>query len=40
MRSVADKCRKQGSFDVASHLFVRLGDKVKAMKCLIELADQ
>lgn len=40
MKSVADKLRKQGSFDLASNLFVRLGDKVKAMKCLIELADQ
>lgn len=40
MKTVADRCRKQGTFDLASNLFVRLGDKVKAMKCLIELADQ
>lgn len=40
MRNVADKCRKQGSFEIASQLNVRLGDKSKAMKCLIELGDQ
>ena len=40
MKSVADKLRKQGRFYLASNLFVRLGDKFKAMKCLIELADQ
>lgn len=40
IRNVADKLRKQGSFDIASQLYVRLGDKSKAMKCLIELGDQ
>lgn len=40
MKTVADRCRKQGAFELASNLFVRLSDKVKAMKCLIESADQ
>jgi intraflagellar transport protein 140 len=40
IRNVADRLRKQGSFDIASQLYVKLGDKSKAMKCLIELGDQ
>ena len=39
MKTLAEKCRKQGSFEMASNLFVRLGDKERALKCLIELGD-
>lgn len=39
MKTLAQKCRKQGSFETASNLYVRLGDKEKALKCLIELGD-
>lgn len=35
MKTLAEKCRKQGSFETASNLYVRLGDKEKALKCLI-----
>ena len=40
IRTLADKCRKTGSFEQASQLFTQLGDRVKAMKSLIELGDQ
>lgn len=39
MKTVAEKCRKQGSFKIASGLYMRLGDKIKSLKCLIELGD-
>ena len=39
MKTVGDKLRKQGNFDLASQFYVRLGDKIKAMKCLIEQGD-
>lgn len=39
MKTLAEKCRKQGSFEMASNLYVRLGDKEKSIKCLIELGD-
>lgn len=35
MKTLAQKCRKQGSFETASNLYVRLGDKERALKCLI-----
>jgi intraflagellar transport protein 140 len=38
-RTIAEKCRKQGSFELASNLYVKLADKIKALKCLIELGD-
>ena len=40
MRTLADKCRKTGSFEQASQLYTQLGDRVKAIKSLIELGDQ
>ena len=39
MKTLAEKCRKQGSFEMASNLYVRLADKERAIKCLIELGD-
>jgi intraflagellar transport protein 140 len=39
MKTLAEKCRKQGTFELASNLYVKLGDKVKSLKCLIELGD-
>lgn len=39
MKTVAEKCRKQGSFDMASNLYLRTGDKITSLKCLIELGD-
>lgn len=39
MKTIAEKCRKQGSFELASNLYVRLGDKEKALKCLIQLGS-
>jgi len=38
-KTIAEKCRKQGSFELASNLYVKLGDKIKSLKCLIELGD-
>lgn len=38
-RTIAENCRKQGSFELASTLYVKLADKVKALKCFIELGD-
>ena len=38
-KTIAEKCRKQGSFELASNLYVKLGDKIKCLKCLIELGD-
>lgn len=35
MKTLAEKCRKQGSFEMASNLYVRLADKERAIKCLI-----
>ena len=39
MKTLAEKCRKQGSFLIASNLYLRFGDKERAIKCLIELGD-
>lgn len=39
MKTVAEKCRKQSNFELASNLYLRLGDKERAIKCLIELGD-
>ena len=39
MKTLAEKCRKQGSFEIASNFYVRLADKERAIKCLIELGD-
>jgi len=36
---VAEKCRKQGSFEMASNLYLKLGEKQTSLKCLIELGD-
>ncbi len=38
-KTIAQKCRKQGSYEMASNLYVKLGDKIKSLKCLIELGD-
>ena len=38
-KTIAEKCRKQGSFELASNLYVKLGEKIKCLKCLIELGD-
>lgn len=34
-KTIAEKCRKQGSFELASNLYVKLADKIRALKCLI-----
>ncbi len=39
MNIVAEKCRKQSSYEIASNLYVRLGDRIQALQCLIELGD-
>lgn len=39
IKTVAEKCRKQGSFELASNLYVKVGDKITSLKCLIELGD-
>jgi intraflagellar transport protein 140 len=36
---IAEKCRKQGSFEIASNLYIKVGDKITSLKCLIELGD-
>ena len=36
---VAEKCRKQGSYETASDLYLKLGEKMTSLKCLIELGD-
>lgn len=39
IKTVAETCRRQGSFELASNLYIRLADKIKSLKCLIELGD-
>jgi intraflagellar transport protein 140 len=39
IKTVAEKCRKQGSFELASNLYLKVGDKITSLKCLIELGD-
>ena len=39
IKTVAEKCRKQGSFELASNLYLKVGDKTTSLKCLIELGD-
>ncbi len=35
MKTIAEKCRKQGSFEIASNLYIKVGDKITSLKCLI-----
>lgn len=39
IKTIAEKCRKQGSFELASNLNLKVGDKITSLKCLIELGD-
>lgn len=39
IRSVAKLCKRQGSFQIACKIFTKLGEKLKAFKCLIRLGD-
>lgn len=39
IKTVAEKCRKQNSFELASNLYLKVGDKITSLKCLIELGD-
>lgn len=39
IKTIAEKCRKQGSFEMASNLNLKVGDKITSLKCLIELGD-
>jgi len=36
METVANHCKKLGNFLLASQYFIKLGQKEKAMKCLIK----
>jgi intraflagellar transport protein 140 len=36
---IAEKAKKMGNFDVASKIYISLGERVKAMKALIKLGD-
>ena len=38
-RSIAKLCKRQGSFQAACKIFTKLGEKLKAFKCLIRLGD-
>lgn len=37
LMTIADHLKKQGNFALASQYYIKVGDKVKAMKCLINL---
>ena len=39
IRLIAKKAKKQGNFELASKYYIELGEKVKAIKCLIKLGD-
>ncbi|CAG9334634.1 unnamed protein product [Blepharisma stoltei] len=39
IRSIAKLCKRQGSFQMACKLFTKLGEKLKAFKCLLRLGD-
>ncbi len=36
---VAERCKKMGNFEMASKIYIQLGDRVKAVKALIKLGD-
>ena len=36
---ISKKAKKQGNFELASKYYIELGEKVKAIKCLIKLGD-
>lgn len=39
IRLISKKAKKQGNFELASKYYIELGEKVKAIKCLIKLGD-
>lgn len=39
IRLISKKAKKQGNFELASKFYIELGEKVKAIKCLIKLGD-
>lgn len=38
-RNIAQKAKKQGNYQLASHLYLQLGEKLKVAKCLVKLGD-
>lgn len=36
---VAEKAKKMGNFEMASKIYIQLGDRVKAVKALIKMND-
>jgi len=36
---IAEKAKKMGNHDLASKIFIQLGERVKAVKALIKLGD-
>src|SRR5690349_7278697 len=39
MRSVAKNAKRQGNFGLASTLYMQVGEKLKAAKCLVKQGD-
>jgi len=39
LRTVAKNAKRQGNFGLASHLYMQLGEKLKAAKCLVKQGD-
>jgi intraflagellar transport protein 140 len=36
---IAERCKKMGNFEMASKIYIQIGDRVKAVKALIKLGD-